>query len=762
MARLTQRFRRFLLLPLLLLSAGASAEPFVIEDIRVEGLQRISAGTVFNYLPVRIGDTVDSYRSPEIIRALFRTGFFQDVRLERDGGLLIVSVRERPAIAKIDISGNKSLETELLLTALKDIGLAEGRVLNRSVLDKIEQELRRQYFSQGKYAVQLKSAVTPLERNRVAVKIDIVEGETATIKRINITGNRAFDDDELLDEFELSTGGWLSWITKDDQYSRQKLSGDLETLRSFYLDRGHINFKIESTQVSITPDKEHIYVTVNVSEGDVYRISEIQLAGDLVVPEEELFPFIRLNRDDVFSRKAVIGSSDRISRHLGDQGYAFANVNSIPEIDEENKTVSVTYFVDPGKRVYVRRINMTGNSVTRDEVLRREMRQMEAAWFSASEVRRSRARLQRLGYFEEVNVETPAVPGSTDEVDVNIDVVEKSMGNLTAGLGYSQSQGFIFNANIVQDNFLGTGKRVGFGFNNSKSNTFYQLAYNNPYYTIDGISRGWVLSYRETDFDEVDTARYLLDKGQAGVNFGIPITETDRVRFDFDIFNIKYKVGLDASDEIREFEEQYGDKFLNYMMGLSWRRDSRDSALMPTSGGQQSLGASVSVPGSDLSFYTLEYRNRQYFPIDDTFTFSLAADLAYGDGFGDTDELPPWEKFFAGGTKSVRGFKDYSLGPRDSTDDPLGGSVKLVANAEILFPAPFKLAEKTVRLGLFVDAGNVYDIDDFDVGEIRYSTGLSLFWLSPFGALGLSYGYPLNDEPDDDIENFQFTFGTAF
>ena len=760
----------------------AAAETFEVEDIRVEGLQRISAGTVFNYLPVKIGESVDSDETSTIIRTLFKTGFFQDVRLERDGNVLIVWVRERPAIAKIDISGNKSLETEQLLLALKDIGLAEGRVLNRAILDKIEQELRRQYFSQGKYGVELESKVTPLERNRVAVKIEIVEGDTATIKRINITGNDAFDEDDLLDEFELSTGGWLSMLTKDDQYSRQKPSGDLETLRSFYLDRGHINFKINSTQVSITPDKQHIYVTINISEGDVFRISNIQLAGDLVVPEEEFFPLIRLNRGEVFSRKAVIGSSDRISKYLGDKGYAFANVNSIPEIEAENRSVSVTYFVDPGKRVYVRRVNMTGNSLTRDEVLRREMRQMESAWFSASQVRRSRVRLQRLGYFEEVNVETPAVPGSTDQVDVNIAVVEKSMGNLTAGLGYSQSQGFIFNAAITQDNFLGTGKRVSLAFNNSSSNSFYQLGYNNPYYTTDGISRGFVLSYKETDYAEVDISGYLLDRAQAGVNFGIPITETDRIRLNFDISNIDYKVGRSPSMEIKAFEYLYGDNFLDFQAGLSWRRDSRNSAVMPTSGGTQSFGASATIPGSDLSFYTLQYKNRHYFPLSKTFTLALKGDVAYGDGYGDTAVLPPWERFFAGGPKTVRGYRDYSLGPREhfcigeiqngscdgtiTTGDPYGGNLRLVANAEILFPAPFKLAEKTVRLGLFVDAGSVVatnnDDYDFDLGEIRYSTGASVFWLSPFGALSLSYGVPLNEQSDDDIENFQFSFGTSF
>ncbi len=531
-----------LLLGLAALPFASMADNFVIDDIRVEGLQRISAGTVFNYLPIKIGQEIEEVETGSVIRALYKTGFFKDVRLERDGGVLVIFVNERPAIAKIDIEGNKSLETEALLLGLKDIGLAEGRVFNRSILDKIEQELQRQYFNRGKYAVKLDSLVTPLERNRVAVNIDITEGLTAKIKKINIIGNESFDEDDLLDEFTLSTSGFFSSFTKDDQYSKQKLSGDLEKLRSYYLDQGYINFKIVSTQVSITPDKLDIYVTVNLSEGDVYTISDIKLAGDLVVPKEEFFPMIHLKRGEVFSRKAVVGSADRITGLLSDNGYAFANVNSIPEVDEEKQQVAITYFVDPGKRVYVRRINMRGNSDTRDEVLRREMRQMEAAWFSGEKVRQSRERLQRLGYFDEVNVETPAVPGSTDQVDVNIAVTEQPMGNLMAGVGFSQSSGFVFSTSITQNNFLGTGKRVSFAFDNSDSNTHYRLGYTNPYYTVDGISRGFNLSYRKSDFDAVDTAKYLTDTGVAGVNFGVPITDTDRVNFSFDLVSTTYKV----------------------------------------------------------------------------------------------------------------------------------------------------------------------------------------------------------------------------
>ncbi|MCB1878979.1 MAG: outer membrane protein assembly factor BamA [Gammaproteobacteria bacterium] len=763
-----KKLSRFIMLTLLLStvfhSALNAAEPIEVTDIRIEGLQRISAGTVFNYLPVRIGQRIAPEDTAGIIRELYKTGFFKDVRLEREAGVLIVTVTERPAIAKIDISGNKSLETDQLLTSLKDIGLAEGRVLNRFVLDQIEQELGRLFFNLGKYGVEIETQVTPLERNRVAILIEVREGVTARIKKINIVGNQTIDEEDLLDEFELSPSNFLSFISKDDQYSRQKLSGDLEKLRSYYLDRGYINFEITSTQVSITPNKQDIYITINLNEGDVYKIRDIKLTGELVAPPEQFYPLIHLKRNSEFSRKQVLESSERINGMLGDLGYAFANVNNIPDIDEDAKEVDITFFIDPGKRVYVRRVNMGGNNQTRDEVLRREMRQLEAAWFSAAKVKESKKRLQRLDYFEEVHIETPAVAGSTDQVDVNVRVTEKPMGNLGAGVGFSQSQGAIFNASISQNNFLGTGKRITAAFNTSDANKVYSLGYTNPYYTVDGISRGFNLSYRETDFSEVDTARYLIDSFVAGVTFGVPTSETDRLVFDLDIDSTKFKLGETASEELSKYQEENGKDTNSLLAGLSWSHDSRDSALLPTEGGYQRISGTVSVPGSDLEYYTLEYVNKYYIPLSKTFTLGLEGNLGYGDSYGSTTKLPPWRNFFGGGRKTVRGFKDYSLGPRDSEDEPLGGNLKVIGNLEVLFPAPFKLMEKSVRLGLFVDAGNVYDITEtsFDAGEFRYSTGISGFWLSPFGAFGISFGFPLNDEPDDETEIFQFAFGSAF
>lgn len=767
--------KRLLLSWLLCMPVYGQTPFFVVKDIRIEGLQRVSAGTVFNYLPVKIGDTIRRGETGKIIRALYKTGFFKDVRLQRRGDVLIVDVIERPAISEIDISGNKDLETDDLLQALKDIGLAEGRVFNRSLLDKIEQELRRQYFNQGKYGVKLTSTVTPLERNRVAVSIEISEGQVAKIKQVNIIGNRTFSEDELLEQFSLSTTGWLSWFTKDDQYSKQILAGDLEKLRSYYLDQGFIRFKIESTQVSITPDKRDIYVTIVVYEGDVYTISDIKLAGKMVVPEENIFPLIHLRRGEEFSRKNSIESSDRISKLLGNRGYAFANVNSIPEIDEEKHQVAVTFFMDPGKRVYVRRVNMQGNTRTRDEVMRREMRQLESGWFSAEQVKLSRERLQRMGYFEEVTIETPAVPGSTDQVDVNVKVTEKPSGSLTAGVGFSQSNGITFNTSVTQDNFLGTGKRMSLAFNNSSANTEYRLAYNNPYYTINGVSRGFNLSYTETDFDDLDSADYSTDTGRAGVSFGVPISEFDRIGLTADYEHTKLTLGnkVPFDSAVAEFVYKNGDKYNDVKLGVRWSYDSRNRSVFPSRGGQQSLSAQTTVPGSDLKYYKINYRQTRFFPLTKEFTLKLNADLGYGDGYSDTGDLPFFHNFFAGGFKSVRGFKQNTLGPRDvdrggdkGQGDPIGGNLKTVGNIELIVQPPIKRLKDTVRVSAFVDGGNVFETGSsdhsFETGKIRYSAGLAATWLSPFGVLSVSFAQPFNQGEEDEEEKFQFNFGSGF
>ncbi|MDJ0807156.1 MAG: outer membrane protein assembly factor BamA [Gammaproteobacteria bacterium] len=759
--------RRFLPVILLILLIGLSGQAlgFVVQDIRIEGLQRISAGTVFNYLPVKVGDEVNTGNSASIIRTLFKTGFFKDVRLERDDDVLVVFVRERPAIAKIEISGNKDLDTDQLLAGLKDIGLAEGRVFKRAILDQVEQELNRQYFARGKYGVKIVSTVSPLERNRVELDIEISEGLTALIKRINIIGNRAFDDDELLDEFQLGIPAWYELFSSKDKYSKQALSGDLEKLRSFYLNRGHVDFKIDSTQVSITPDKKDIYITVVVSEGDVFTLSDIKLAGDMELSQQELFPLIHLRRGEVFSRKQVTASAERLTSKYSDAGYAFANINSIPDIDRENKQVAITFFVDPGKRAYVRRINITGNTNTRDVVVRRELRQMESAWFSGEKVRLSRERLQRLGYFGDVNIETPAVTGSTDQVDVNIDVEERASGSLSAGIGYSQTENFVFNASISQDNFLGTGKKVSASFDTSQATKRFILSYTNPYYTIDGISRGFEVSFRETDFAELNISSYSTDVSRLGMNFGIPVTEFDRFRFSLAYEHTKFFLGSLPSDVVREFVEEKGEEFHDYEFVASWIRDTRDRAIFPNRGGRQSFSAETNLPGSDLQYYRLNYRHARYFPLAKSFTFKLNALLGYGEGYGNDEELPFFRNFYAGGIGSVRGYETNSLGPQDQFGDALGANSKIVGQMELLFPPPGDTFRDSMRFGLFVDAGNVFDLsggEDIEASGFRASAGAMLSWMSPVGPLSFSVGYPLNEKEEDQTEIFQFNIGAGF
>lgn len=753
---------RFLLALCLVAGSAAAIEPFVVKDIRVDGLQRITLGTVFNYLTIKVGDRMDDAASARSVRELFKTGFFDDIAIGREGDTLLISVLERPSISKIDIEGNDSVPTEGLTQAFKDVGLAVGAVYDPLVLDKVKQELLQQYFNNGKYAAKVSTRVTPQDQNRVLVTIDVVEGDAAKIKQINIVGNESFDDEVLLDGFELSSTEWLSFWTDNDQYSKQKLSADLERLRSYYLDRGYINFKVESTQVSITPDKKDIYITINVSEGKIFSISEVKLAGELILPPEKLIDLISVQPGDDFSRKKATQTSKRISDALGHEGYSFANVNMIPDIDDENAEVKVTFFVDPGKRVYVRRINMEGNTKTRDEVLRRELRQMEAASISTLNVEKSKQRLSRLGYFETVDVETPPVPGSTDQVDVKYSVVEKASGNLLAGIGFSQSQGVVLNASISQNNFLGTGKRVGAAFNNSAVNRVYSVSYLNPYYTIDGISRGFSMSYRTTDADEANTTDYQTETAEAGVSFGFPINEEDRINLGLDFESTTLDVSSTIMSEVTDFVDDNGDSFTNFRMSLGWSHDSRDRAIFATKGGYQRISGSITVPGSDLEFYKLSYRNQHYFPITKHTTLALKADLAYGDSYGDLDALPFFENFFAGGNNSVRGFEDNSLGPRDVLDDPLGGDTKIVGNMEYVFPVPYQEDSNTLRLAAFLDAGNVYSQEDgVDLGELKYSVGLAVKWFSPFGALSLSIAQPFNDNSDDDVQVVQFSLGAG-
>jgi len=757
----TKKVFHLLILTVLLTSQSVVAdEQFLVENIKVNGLQRISAGTVYNYLPVNVGESFDSSKAGSAIRTLFKTGFFKDISLEKEGSTLVVNVVERPSIAKIIFDGNDDLSTDDLTEALQKIGLSEGKVFNRQMLDKVEQELRRQYFSHGKYGLKIDTKVAKLTRNRVGIHIDITEGKVATIQQINLVGNHFFENDELLKNFELATTNWLSFYSKDDQYSKQKLSADLERLRSYYLDRGYINFSIDSTQVAITPDKKEIYININLKEGDLFTLEKVKISGDLVVDPEEIVSLSQVGPGEVFSRRNASATSKAISDRLGEEGYVFANVNMVPEIDNEDKTVVMTFFVDPGKRVYVNRINMTGNTKTRDEVLRRELRQMESSWASTRKIERSKIRLQRLGYFEEVNVETPPVVGTNDQIDVNYSVVEKSSGNLMAGVGFSQTQGIVFNANISQDNIFGSGKRINLAFNNSDISTRYSFGYFNPYFTLDGVSFGYDLGYSSRDAEEANISNYSTDVINSSFNFGLPLNENDRLRFSIDIKHTKLTTSIFSSDEIRQFVIDEGDTYLTYAVSLGWTHDTLNRAIFPTAGSQQRLSAFATIPASDLQYYKVGYKQQIYLPLAKGFTFRLLGELAYGDGYGNTDELPFFENYYAGGVRTVRGFDDNTIGPRDSRGDPFGGSAKIIGKAELFFPIPFVDEIKSIRIGSFFDAGTVSD--GFSVSNMKYSVGVGGEWLSPFGALAISYAIPLNADEQDEEQHFQFSFGTGF
>ncbi len=755
-----------ILILLALLSPGSWAfEEFVIQDIRLEGLSRVSAGNVFNHMPVKIGDKFNDQRSSETIKALFKSGYFKDVSLERVENVLVIMLVEREAISKISMTGNEDITKDDLLKSLAGVGFAEGEVFNRSLLDKVEQELHRQYFSLGKYGATISTDIKEQNDNRVEVTINIVEGKVAKIKEINIVGNTRYTDKQILKKFELSPPSIFSYFSKKDQYSKQKLSADLETIKSLYLDHGFINFNIASTQVSITPDKKDVYITININEGEQFTVSDVKLSGELIVPGEELFEHVMTHKGDTFSRKDITLTSSSLTERLGDEGYAFANVNSVPDINNETNEVALTYFIDPGKRVYVRRINFTGNTKTRDEVLRREMRQAEGGWVSTQKVERSKVRLQRLGYFEDVNVETPAVPGTSDQVDVNYSVVERPSGNLLFGLGFSQSQGLIFNTSVSQDNFLGSGKSVSFDFNNSKVNRRFGLGYVNPYWTVDGVSRGFNTFYRKTNATNANITSFDSTVFGGGVNFGIPVTEFQSFNLGLSYENTDILTNSLSSQEVLKFIRDEGNKFDVLRLKGSFAYDTRNRAIFPDRGILHRIRADMAIPFGDLRYYKLSYDGRLFVPLAENYTLLFKGSIGYGDGYGKTDGLPFFENFYSGGPRSIRGFEENTLGPKDSTGRAIGGNLKLVGNIELIIPVPFFASHsKSFRLTGFIDGGNVYDIDDdnVDIGDIRYSAGVSGIWVSPFGVISASFSKPFNDELTDRTQSFQFTFGTSF
>ncbi|MGD8570539.1 MAG: outer membrane protein assembly factor BamA [Gammaproteobacteria bacterium] len=775
---------------LLLVSQKVLAvEPFVIKDIKVEGLQRISLGTVFTYLPLKVGETLDGDRSTEAIRALFKTGFFEDVWFSRDGDVLVIHVVERPSISSLKIFGNKEINTEDLTKALKDIGLAEGRVFNRSLLDQVEQELHRQYFALGNYGVKIKSTVNKLKRNRVDVELDIDEGEPARIRQIKIIGAEKFKEQDLLDKLELSMPTMFSGISGSDKYSKQTLVGDLERLRSFYLDRGYINFNIDSTQVSISPDKQDVYITINITEGDQFVIKDITLAGNLIIPRDEIEKLISLKPGDIFSRQRVIDSTSAIVDRLGVDGYAFANVNPIPKINQEKKEVALSLFIDPGNRVYVRRINIIGNTKTKDEVIRRELRQMEGGWISTPLVNRSKVRLQRLGYFEEVKVDTPTVPGTTDQVDVNFDVVEGSTGTFTAGLGYGSEGGFLLNASVALKNYLGTGKRVRLEVNKNDISKVYSFSYTNPYYTLDGVSRGFSIYSRSTDQSQANLADFTTDKLGANVNFGIPLTEYTSAHFGLGVEDTDITINrVTAPDYYDQWVEKYGNQFLTYTASLSHSFDTRDRVIFPESGILSRISAEVAFPGGDLEYYKASYDMKSYFDLGRALTLMAGGQLAYGDAYGGTDDLPFFENYYTGGIRSVRGFRSNTIGPKGincrtvtasdgmggttvseicEPDQAVGGNAKFEGRLELFISPSFdEQPNRNFRFSTFIDFARVYNnVNDPSIIEdnrLRASYGLGAVWITPVGALTFSLAWPIVDYAGDETEVFGFNIGAPF
>lgn len=740
-------------------------EPFVIKDIRVEGVQRTEAGTIFTYLPVKVGERIDDDKAAQAIRALYATGFYSDVRLEADGDVLIVSVHERPAIATIEIEGAKEFTKDNLKDGLKQAGIAESRIYDKSLVDRAEKELKRQYTSRGYYGAVVRTTVTPLERNRVSLRFDITEGDVTKIADINIIGAHDFSEKELLRQMKLTTPGWFTWFTKNDQYSKQQLTADLETLRSFYLNRGYLEFNIESTQVSITPDREKIYIAIAISEGPVYHVGHVKFSGDLIVGEPELRRLVTIRPGEVFSREKIVEATKKITDRLGNDGYSFANVNPVPDLDREKRVAGFTFFVDPGRRVYVRRINVVGNQKTQDEVIRRELRQLEGSWYSLEKIARSKERLQRTGYFSDVNIETPAVPGTSDQVDVNITVTERNTGALTFGVGYSASEKLTIQASVSQSNVLGTGNMFAFQVNNGSVNKVYSITYLNPYWTADGISRGFDIFRRDVDTSSLDIASYHTYTTGAGVRFGIPVTEYDTVNLGFtgERTNLSIDPSI-APQRYLDFISEFGERTNTIRTNVSFAHDTRDSLTWPTRGALNEAGIELGVPPGDLTYYRANYQSQWFFTPQNRFSWAtvmLNGELGYANGYRG-HPLPFFKNFYAGGVDSIRGFETATLGPRDTNDDILGGNRRFVGNIELMFPPP-GYKEKNVRLSTFVDFGNVWgEGEKISADSIRVSTGIAVSWDSPVGPLKFAFGFPIRKKPEDKIERFQFQLGRIF
>ncbi|MDR5897749.1 outer membrane protein assembly factor BamA [Halomonas vilamensis] len=772
----------------LLATAGnVQAESFDVSDIRVEGLQRVSAASVFNAFPVSANDRVDDQELAEAARELFATGLFDDVSLAREGDVLVVQVVERPTIARLTITGNKQISEDDLRQGLQQSGLSEGQVLQLSTLEEMQRELEGVYQSQGRYSAQIDVDVEEVDEGRVQVNIDINEGGVAKIRQINIVGNESFDDETLRDLFELedSPGFFFGWFSSDE-YSREALAGDIERLRSYYLDRGYVNFEVVSTQVSIGPEKNDIFITLNVDEGRQFQVGDIRFSGDLQIAENEARDLLQVQSGNTFSRSELNASTEALRQRLGTEGFAFAEVEGIPQVVDDSGTVDLIIGVDPGQRTYVRRIEFVGNTTTQDEVLRREMIQMEGAPASTEAITQSRQRLQRLGFFSQVEVDTRRVPGETDQLDVTYNVEEQPSGSISASIGFSQSAGVIYGASLSQNNFLGTGNRVNVGAQRSDTFTSINFGFTDPYWTLDGISRGYNVFYRETDYEDSDISTYSTDAYGAGINFGYPISELARLNFGASVDDTTVKTYFDTASEIERYVMDEGDNAQSIKLTGSWTRNNLNRGMMPTAGSYQRISLETAAPGSDVGYYKARARAQQLFPIDDDHRWALkfSGNLGYADTLGNNDPYPFYENFYAGGLGSVRGFTSNTLGQRTTPkreggrDRTMGGNILVEGSAEMIFPLPFIEDQSALQSSVFFDAGNTfltscYDVlendadrqrcnSGVDLGDLRYSVGMGLSWLTPVGPLTFSVAEPVNDESDDDTQFFQFSLGQTF
>jgi outer membrane protein insertion porin family len=796
------------------LRAQTPEDAFVVGDIRIEGLQRISEGTVFNYLPVNIGDKLDAQRIGEAMRALYATGFFRDVELRRDGNILLVVVVERPSIAKFELKGNKDIKTEDLTKSLRNVGLATGKTFDRSVLDEVKQYLTDQYFSRGKYAVRIDAKVTDLPGNKVDIIVDIKEGKRAKIEMINLVGNSTFKEKDIFANFELKTPNWLSWYKQDDRYSRESLTGDLEKLRSYFMDRGYANFQIESTQVAIAPEKDDMYITVNINEGDVYRVSDIKLAGTMVVPESELRKLVIIKPGDIYSRKLITSTQQLMSYRLGADGYAFAKIDPVPTPDNEKKTVAITFFIEPGNRVYVRHINFNNTTAINDETLRREMRQLEGGWLSNSAVERSKERLQRLPYVEKVEFENKPVAGSADLVDVDFNIKEGLPGQFGGGIGYSEAQKFSLNGNFVHSNFMGTGDRIALEVNAGRYQKTYTFAQTDPYVTIDNISRTLSFTYRDITQFVAASSAFSTKQMSLASQWSYPISERQYVSLGaaankntlvvsqgYSAQQSVYWVKNNGQTFQRDLDDTNGDGVINsldnpytvwgtdfytYELTGGWSYEGRNRTIFPDRGMKITLSGRLALPLSDVRYYQANFNAVKYVPLWGKWLLSAQASWDYAEALGSTTSLPPYLNYFAGGPDSVRGFRESTLGPRDNIGEgnPYGGNMRIVNRYELIFPVPDKW-QNAARVSWFYDIGNVFQTGDKvkflgpdDITPVTYhftgydslkrSTGIAVQWLAPLGLFRFSYGIPLNAVQGttttfgDETERFQFSIGQAF